>query len=78
MNHEGAKDTKDLFLYLIGVTDQVKHHALAGNIHFIITYPLFSHMGVIFKGSIKKVTDVKVDERTRRVEGFIESATPIR
>ena len=30
MNHEDAKGTKDLLLYLIGVTDQVKHHALTG------------------------------------------------
>ena len=28
MNHEGAKDAKDLFLYLIGETDQVNHHSL--------------------------------------------------
>jgi len=28
--------------------------------------------GVIFMGSIKKVTDVNVDERTRRVEWFVE------
>jgi len=69
---------KGFIFYLIGAADQVNHHALTGNIHFIITYPLFSYMGVIFMGNIKKVTDVKADERTRRVEGFIESATPIR
>jgi hypothetical protein len=34
--------------------------------------------GVDFIVKIKKVTDVNVDERTRRVEGFNESAAPIR
>ena len=78
MNHEDAKDTKDLFLYLIGVTDQVKHHALRAI--YISLSPIHRfHIWVsYFKGSIKKVTDVKVDERTRRVEGFNESAAPIR
>ena len=39
MNHEDAKDTKILYLYLIGDTDQVKHHALRA-ICFILIYPI--------------------------------------
>jgi hypothetical protein len=37
MNH--AKDTKILYLCLIGDTDQVKHHALRA-ICFILNYPI--------------------------------------
>ena len=40
--NKGTKDAKDLFFYLIGEADQVNYHALAGNLHFIIIYSLFS------------------------------------
>jgi hypothetical protein len=35
MNHEGAKDAKILFFYLIGETDQVNHHALRAIIYHL-------------------------------------------
>ena len=62
MNHEDAKDTKDLFLYLIGVTDQVNHHALRA-IFISLSFIHYFHeaSGVIFNTSIRTVTDVNAD-----------------
>jgi hypothetical protein len=47
MNHKDAKNAKDLFIYLIGDTDQANHQALAGNLFsFVISLSSVQHIEI--------------------------------